>query len=179
MPEPAERPPALPPAGHYRLDPQHTFAQFGVRHMLVGQVDGRFDSLAGVFVVLDDPDRLFEGIDVRIDAASIDTNVAARDEDLRSGRFFDVASFPELAFRGTESRRLAENGWRRSSAARLSIPTATRGSASARERRSRGPISTSRPSSRRNQDRKADSTSRCRWMSKPSARKRDNERGQE
>jgi polyisoprenoid-binding protein YceI len=36
---------ALPPAGRYRFDPQHTFAQSAVRHMVVGRVDGRFDPL--------------------------------------------------------------------------------------------------------------------------------------
>jgi polyisoprenoid-binding protein YceI len=40
------------------------------------------------------PDSLFDGIDVRMDAGSIDTNLSARDEDLRSGRLFAVASFP-------------------------------------------------------------------------------------
>jgi polyisoprenoid-binding protein YceI len=47
MPEPESAPPALPPAGRYRLDPQHTFAQLGVKHLLVGRVDGRFDALTG------------------------------------------------------------------------------------------------------------------------------------
>ena len=111
MAEPESALPALPRAGRYRLDPKHTFAQFAVRHLVVGRVDGRFDSLAGEFVVVDDADRLFEGIDVRIDAASIDTNVQARDEDLRSGRFFDVASFPELTFQSSGSWRQAENVW--------------------------------------------------------------------
>src|SRR5579864_6794750 len=88
------------PAGAYRFDPIHTFATFRVKHMIVGRVDGRFDTLSGSFAVTDDADRRFALIEVSIDAASVDTNVDARDEDLRSPRFFDAASFPALTFRG-------------------------------------------------------------------------------
>jgi polyisoprenoid-binding protein YceI len=91
------------PSGRYRLDPVHSFAAFSVRHMLVGRVDGRFNTIAGTFVVTDAPDRRFDLVEVSIDAASVDTQVDVRDEDLRSPRFFDVASFPSLAFRGREA----------------------------------------------------------------------------
>ena len=56
-------------------------------------------------------DKLFDEIDVQIDAASIDTNVEARDQDLRSARFFDVANFPTLAFRGRECARNTTDEW--------------------------------------------------------------------
>jgi polyisoprenoid-binding protein YceI len=100
-----------PPAGKYVLDPMHTFAEFRVRHIVVGKVRGRFDSISGEFVVTSDPERLFSDAEVRIDASSIDTNVEARDEDLRSERFFDVGNFPTLTFRSTESRRASANVW--------------------------------------------------------------------
>jgi polyisoprenoid-binding protein YceI len=99
---------ALPP-GRYRLDPIHSFAAFSVRHMLVGRVDGRFNTIAGVFVVTDDPERRFDLVDVSVDPASIDTQVDARDEDLRSPRFFDVASFPRLTFRGRDAGQTDAN----------------------------------------------------------------------
>lgn len=88
------------PRGLYHLDPVHTFVMFSVRHAIVGRVDGRFNTIAGSFIVTDEPTRPFDLIEVGIEAASIDTKVDARDDDLRSRRFFEVASFPNLMFRG-------------------------------------------------------------------------------
>jgi len=100
-----------PPTGSYALDPVHTFAEFRVRHLVVGKVCGRFDSISGDFVIGEDAEHLFGHVEVRIDAASIDTNVEARDEDLRSARFFDVENFPAITFRGTGSSKVAVNVW--------------------------------------------------------------------
>lgn len=97
--------------GAYRFDPVHTFAQFRVKHLIVGLVDGRFDSIKGEFCVTDNAKALFDRIDVRIDAAGIDTGVGARDEDLRSARFFDAARFPMLTFKGTDSAQVSEALW--------------------------------------------------------------------
>ena len=98
------------PVGAYRVDPVHTFAAFSVKHMIVGRVDGRFNTIAGTFVVSDDPDRRFDLIEVSLDAAGIDTQVEARDQDLRSARFFDTAVFPNLTFRGRGAERSDEDG---------------------------------------------------------------------
>lgn len=89
---------ALPPPGLYRSDPMHTFVEFRVKHLIIGRVDGRFDTVEGAFRITDDAERLFDKIEVRVEAASVDTNLDARDEDLRSVRFFDVANFPLLTF---------------------------------------------------------------------------------
>jgi polyisoprenoid-binding protein YceI len=40
-------------------------------------------------------------LEVEIDAASIDTGIAKRDDHLRSADFFDVAEYPTIAFRST------------------------------------------------------------------------------
>jgi len=70
--------------------------------MIVGLVDGRFNAIEGGFVVTGDAERLFGWIDVRVDAASVDTKVEARDDDLRSERLFGVGSFPLLMFSGID-----------------------------------------------------------------------------
>ena len=44
---------------------------------------------------------------IRIDAASIDTRVARRDEHLRSADFFDVARFPQVTFVSRGIRRVS------------------------------------------------------------------------
>ena len=90
---------AIPAAGVYRLDPPHTFAYFSAQHRVVGRVRGRFNALSGTFTIADDP--LASSIEVRIETASIDTQNAMRDEDLRSTRFLDVTSFPLMTYRGS------------------------------------------------------------------------------
>ena len=63
---------------------------------------------ARVLVVDDDPAACT--IDVTIEAASVDTQNAVRDEDLRSLAFFDVAHSPTITYRGRGIRRSSE-GW--------------------------------------------------------------------
>lgn len=103
--------PAVPAAGVYRLDPMHTFAEFSVKHLVVGRIDGRFNAIEGGFVVTEDPDQAFDEVDVSIQAASIDTNHEVRDEDLRGPRFFDASSFASLTFRSERSRRAGDSTW--------------------------------------------------------------------
>jgi polyisoprenoid-binding protein YceI len=80
------------------LDPPHSAAQFSVRHLGISTVRGTFTKLGGV--VTDDPaDRSKGSVDVTIDASSVDTRVEARDKDLRSDHFFDVAKYPTITFK--------------------------------------------------------------------------------
>ncbi len=79
-----------------KIDPQHSTVGFRVRH-LFSTVSGRFNEFSGSFeYVADNPSA--STVKVTIQAASVDTNVAARDKDLRSKRFFDVEKHPTLEF---------------------------------------------------------------------------------
>jgi len=62
----------LPAAGEYVIDTVHSFAEFAVQHIIVGQVWGRFDSISGMIRMADDP--LLSTVDVAIDTASINTH---------------------------------------------------------------------------------------------------------
>jgi polyisoprenoid-binding protein YceI len=88
-----------PTAGEYVVDPVHSFAEFSVQHFIVGRVRGRFDSIAGMIKITDDP--LLSTIETSIDTASINTNHPVRDADLRSPRFFDVQKYPKMTFSST------------------------------------------------------------------------------
>lgn len=93
--------PAFPAlAAEYELDPSHTAAQFAVRHMMVSTVRGQFDKVTGT-VSLDDKDLTKAKVNVSIDASSINTRDAKRDEHLRSADFFDVAKNPSITFAST------------------------------------------------------------------------------
>jgi len=78
------------------LDPNHSAAQFAVRHMGISTVRGTFTKTNGV--VVDAPDLSQASVNVTIDASSVDTRVEMRDKDLRSDHFFDVAKYPTITF---------------------------------------------------------------------------------
>jgi len=99
----------LPPPGTYAIDPQHSFAYFGARHQVIGLVRGRFDKLAGAFTVSQDLAAC--SVDITIDTASVSTQVAERDEDLRSPAYFDVKKFPQMIYHGRGIRRVSGNSW--------------------------------------------------------------------
>jgi polyisoprenoid-binding protein YceI len=87
---------AMAQTGTWYVDPNHSSAQFSVRHMGISTVRGTFNKVGGV--VVDSTDLSKASVKVTIDADSIDTRVEPRDKDLRSDHFFDVAKYPTLTF---------------------------------------------------------------------------------
>lgn len=90
--------PAL--ADTWELDPAHSRVGFGVTHLMVSTVEGRFPAAQATLDYEVGAVRDLE-VTVDIDVASIDTNNEQRDEHLRSADFFDVAQFPAITFRST------------------------------------------------------------------------------
>ncbi len=82
----------------WQIDPNHTAAQFSVRHMGISTVRGAFTKVSGT-VQFDPTNPTGASIDATIDANSIDTRVKMRDDDLRSPNYFDVAKFPTITFK--------------------------------------------------------------------------------
>jgi polyisoprenoid-binding protein YceI len=88
----------------FKIDPSRSSIAFKVRHML-GTAKGRFTKFSGTILVdRDHPEQSL--VSVTIDAASIDTGIAKRDEHLR-GELFNVAKYPEITFK---SRRVKQTG---------------------------------------------------------------------
>src|SRR5580700_10042231 len=81
----------------WQLDPQHSSAQFSVRHLGVSTVRGAFTKVSGS-VVYDPANLSKSSIQATIDTASVDTRVDMRDNDLRSPRFLDAQKFPTITF---------------------------------------------------------------------------------
>jgi polyisoprenoid-binding protein YceI len=86
-------------AATYKVDPAHTSVTFLVRHLFTN-VEGRFRTVEGQ-IVFDPAAPEKTVVKGSIDAASVDTNVAKRDDHLRSAEFFDVAKFPKIEFAST------------------------------------------------------------------------------
>lgn len=90
----------------WQIDPAHSSAQFAVRHLTISTVRGEFSKVTGV-VNLDESDLTRSSVEVSIDTTTLNTREPARDADLRSARYFDVAHFPTMAFR---SKRITAAG---------------------------------------------------------------------
>jgi polyisoprenoid-binding protein YceI len=89
--------PVLTYAATWEMDPAHSSFQFKVRHLTVSNVSGDFSKSRGV-VMIDDKDITQLRVEVTIDAASVNTGHAQRDEHLRGPDFFDVTKYPTITF---------------------------------------------------------------------------------
>jgi polyisoprenoid-binding protein YceI len=90
-------------SGTYTLDPSHTRIGFVARHAMVTKVRGSFNDFDGS-AVLDGGDPAHSSARVTIQAASIDTRNAQRDEHLRSNDFLAMEEYPEITFVSTSVR---------------------------------------------------------------------------
>ena len=93
--------PATAATSTWQIDPAHTAAQFAVKHLMISTVRGAFKGVTGT-VTWDDQDVTKSSVNVTIDATTIDTGTAMRDNDLKSPNFFDVAKFPTITFKSTK-----------------------------------------------------------------------------
>ena len=91
-------------ADTFKIDSAHSTIAFKVRHML-GTAKGHFAKFKGT-IELDRERPEQSAVTLTIDAASIDTAIAKRDDHLRR-ELFDVAKYPEITFK---SRRVKQTG---------------------------------------------------------------------
>src|SRR5262245_59382612 len=94
----------------WNIDTTHTTVGFSIRHMVFSKVRGRFLKFTGAIQLDDDVSKSW--VEVTIDAASVDTGTAQRDNHLRSPDFFDVEKFPELRFRSTRVEDIGQGRFR-------------------------------------------------------------------
>lgn len=82
----------------WKIDTAHSEIFFSVRHMMISKVRGEFEKFDGQ-IDFDQENPKNTTVDVQIEAASINTNEAQRDEHLKSADFFDVENYPVLRFK--------------------------------------------------------------------------------
>lgn len=92
--------PALADTEIFTFDKAHTLIGFRVRHVLT-KVEGRFKGFDGM-IWIDRANPSASKVELTIQAASIDTGVDARDNDLRSPNYFDVAKYPTITFKSSK-----------------------------------------------------------------------------
>lgn len=88
--------PAMAAADTYTIDPSHTYPNFKIDHLGFSMLHGRFGKTTGRMSM--DRAKGTGSADIIIDAASIDTGHAKRDDHLRSPDFFNVMEFPQITF---------------------------------------------------------------------------------
>ena len=84
----------------FTFDKAHSLIGFRVRHLLT-KVEGRFKSFDGT-IWIDRQNPAASRVELTIPAASVDTAVENRDNDLRSPNYFDVAKYPTITFKSTK-----------------------------------------------------------------------------
>lgn len=90
--------PAFAQVETWKIDPAHSAAQFAVRHLGISTVRGEFRKVSGS-ASFDPADPSKTSLEATIDAASVDTRVDMRDNDLRSPNFLDVQKYPTITFK--------------------------------------------------------------------------------
>jgi polyisoprenoid-binding protein YceI len=86
-------------ARSYAIDKAHSEVTFQVRHLLT-KVRGRFSDFSGS-VRFDEQQPELSSVSLTIDAATVDTNNADRDQHLRSDDFFAADTYPTITFRSS------------------------------------------------------------------------------
>lgn len=93
----------LPGSAHaaesFTVDPAHTYAHFSISHLGFSTMQGRFDRSSGKVTL----DRTAKNgsVEITIDAGSISTGWAKRDQHLNSPDFFNAAEFPTVTYKSS------------------------------------------------------------------------------
>ena len=95
-------------AATYAIDADHSSVTFKIRH-LFSKTNGQFKQFEGTLDYEPGKPETWKAEAV-IQAASIDTNVEPRDKHLRSADFFDVETYPTLAFKSTKVTDVTAEG---------------------------------------------------------------------
>lgn len=88
-------------ADDYTVDPSHTSVIFGISHLGYSFTYGRFNKVSGAFT-LDPAKPDAASFTLTIDANSIDTNDAKRDDHLRGPDFLNTGEFPVISFKSNK-----------------------------------------------------------------------------
>ena len=95
----------------WEFEPGHTAAEFCVRHMMVTWVRGCFKNIEGT-MEFDPEDPVNSSVAVKIDAASLWSGDADRDDHLRHSDFLDVENYPKITFKGNEVQLISHHDFK-------------------------------------------------------------------
>jgi polyisoprenoid-binding protein YceI len=93
--------PALGADGVWKIDPAHSSAEFAIKHFALSSVKGTIPVTEGSLVLPAGKD-IPTAVTATLDVTAIDTKNDDRNKDLRSGDWFDVATYPTGMFKSTQ-----------------------------------------------------------------------------
>lgn len=88
-------------AGTWAIDPAHSSITFSVRHLMVSNARGRFDTFSGAIVVAEDGTA---SVTAEIAVDSVSSGNEHRDAHIKGSDFFDVENYPTATFTSTGVR---------------------------------------------------------------------------
>ncbi len=91
---------ALAQTSTWVSDPNHSEVDFGITHLSVSRVHGRFGNVKAT-IVYNEADVTKSTVTATIGVDTVDTGVDARNNHLKSPDFFDVANLPTATFTST------------------------------------------------------------------------------
>lgn len=92
----------------WQIDHSHSQISFSVRHMMISSTRGRFEKFSGTVDFNEQqPER--STVQVEIQAGSINTRDAQRDEHLKSADFFNVSEYPLITFQSTRIEKVNDS----------------------------------------------------------------------
>ncbi len=103
--------PSFAEVSTWKIDTDHSSAQFNIQHMVISNVRGEFPDVQGT-VLVDEKDLTRSSVDAVIASGSISTNHTKRDNHLKSADFFDVEKYPTLSFKSKKVIQKSENEFR-------------------------------------------------------------------
>ena len=94
--------------GKWQLDPYHTQVEFSAKHLGMMTVRGSFDEVS-TSADIDPANPESASVEATISTASIRTNNAMRDHDVRSSNFLEVEKYPLMTFKSTSIAATGNN----------------------------------------------------------------------
>ena len=82
----------------WNIEPGHSLVEFSAKHMMITTVKGRFRDVTGA-INIDEANPERSTVEASMNAATIDTGVAQRDQHLVSPDFLDAATYPTITFK--------------------------------------------------------------------------------
>lgn len=101
--------PASAQTDTYVIDTEgrHYYAGFQISHLGFSTMHGRFDTVSGT-INYDETNPANSHVSVKVDVASINTNMEQRDAHLKSPDFFNAEEFSEITFVSTKLVKTGE-----------------------------------------------------------------------
>jgi len=94
---------------NWAIDPMHSEVTFKVKHLMITNVTGSFDTF-NASVQTEDNDFTKAKVSFTADVDSISTGIKDRDNHLKSADFFDAANHPQIKFVATKFENVDNDG---------------------------------------------------------------------